>query len=301
MAYYLAGSYMKDASEESCEPDGADFLVSFYRVESPNLLTPDNRFAFLYENLSPRELCRATRERLESSEPAARSVWDVYLQDGEIGYMKAPCEPSDYEAPFYAYVHPVNPDDMPARFRLGGGYHSIRDSTVFEYRGACIMTLGLPTYPIAAIQTGQWLPGEKRLWEVFVNPPLDDEALAHYEKTYQAIASSGELAARSGFDLYLNGDRDTLSYLKAPCGADDADGRFFLSVHPANVRDLPADRREVGHESLNFTLAPPAGAVFNGKCMATRQLPGYDIARIETGQWIPGGERLWDGEIVVGR
>ena len=294
--YHLAGSYRKDTREGDCEQAVADFVVSRYRIESPNLLTPDNRFAFLYENVSPPELCRATRERLESSKPAARAVWDVYLQDGEIGYMKAPCEPSDYAAPFYAYVHPVNPDDMPARFRLGGGFHSIRESTVFEYGGACIMTLRLPSYPIAAIQTGQWLPGEERLWEVFVNPPLDAEALAFYEKAYQTIATSGEPVARSGgFDLYLNGD--TLSYLKAPCGEGDTRGRFFLSVHPADV----ADRREVGHDSLNFTFAPPAGAVFNGKCMATRQLPGYDIARIETGQWVPGGERLWDAEIVVSR
>ena len=162
--YYLAGSYRKDTREGDCEQAVADFLVSRYRIESPNLRAPDNRFAFLYENLTPPELCRATRERLESSEPAARAVWDVYLQDGEIGYMKAPCEPRDYEARFYTYVHPVNPDDMPARFRLGGGFHSIRESTVFEYGGACIMTLRLPSYPIAAIQAGQWLPGEERLW-----------------------------------------------------------------------------------------------------------------------------------------
>ena len=110
---------------------------------------------------------------------------------------------------------------------------------------------------------------------------------------------SWDSAARAGFDLYLDGDRDTLSYLKEPCDEYDARGRFFLSVHPADVRDLPEDRCEIGHESLNFTFAPPAGVVFNGKCMATHQLPGYDVARIETGQWVPGGERLWDAEIVI--
>ena len=301
MEYYLAGIYRKENPNEVCEPGAADFVVSRYRAEIPNLLTPDNRFAFLYETPARAELCEAKRRRLETSAPAARAVWDVYLQDGEISYMKAPCEPSDYEAPFYAYVHPVNPDDMPARFRLGGGYHWLPVSTVFEYRGACLMTLELPTYPTAAIQTGQWIPGVERLWEVFVNPPPSAEALALYERAYQAISSSVEPAARSGgFDLYLNRDRDTLSYLKTPCDEGDADGRFFLSVHPADVADLPADRREIGHESLNFTFAPPVGVVFNGKCMATRQLPDYDIARIETGQWIPGGERLWDAELVVG-
>jgi len=301
--YYLAGIYREDADGGGCEPDVSDFAVSRFRAEIPNPLTPDNRFAFLYENVSPLELCRAKRRQLESSEPAARAAFDVYLEDGAVSYLKAPCEPSDYEAPFYTYAHPVNPDDMPPRFR-GDGFHSIRGPRALENRilafdGACLMTLGLPAYPTAAIQTGQWIHGVERLWEVFVNPPLNAAARAFYEKAYQSIAASGEPAARSGFDLYLDGD--TLSYLKEPCGEDDTRGRFFLSVHPVDVADLPEDRRDVGHESLNFNFAPPAGVVFNGKCMATRQLPGYDIARIETGQWVPGGERLWDAEVVVGR
>lgn len=34
--------------------------------------------------------------------------------------------------------------------------------------------------------------------------------------------------------------------------------------------------------------------------MATRRLPDYEIAQNETGQWIPGGERLWSEEMAVG-
>jgi len=301
--YYMTGIYGRVMGEGPCEPASADFTVSEYRVDIPNLRASDNRFAFLYEDLSPPELCRAKRRQLESSEPAARSFFDVYLRDGAVEYLKAPCEPRDYEAPFYAYAHPSNPDDLPAEFREYG-YHPIEGSEVFDSRvaafdGACLWTFPLPTYPIAAVQTGQWIPGEERLWEVFAAPPLNAEALAYYERTYQDVASSGDPAARSGgFDLYLNGD--TLSYLKDPCGEDDTRGRFFLSVHPADVADLPAARREHGHESLNFTFAPPAGVVFNGKCMVTRRLPDYPIARIETGQWVPGGERVWDAEIAVG-
>ena len=295
MEYYLAGIERMGVLGGVCEQDRADFVVNRSRAEIPSLLTTDNRFAFLYENPARAELCEAKRRRIESSEPSARSAWDVYVQDGEIDYMKAPCEPSDYDAPFFAYVRPVNPDDMPARFQKDG-FHTlrVRENAIFEHRGACFMTLELPAYPIAVVHTGQMVLGVERLWEVFINPPPNAEARARYERAYQAIAASGDPAARSGFDLYFDLDRNTLSYLKAPCGADDARGRFFLSVHPTDVADLPADRRAHGHESLNFNFAPPAAAIFDGKCMATRPLPDYKIAFIQTGQWTPDGERLWE-------
>ena len=299
--YYMAGSYRKALRERACEPDAEGFLVSAYRFDIPNLLTPDNRLAFLYEDVSPLELCRAKRRRLESSEPAARSVFDVYLRDGYVDYLKAPCDLREDGAPFYVYAHPVDRGDMPARFK-GGDIQVIPDfdHRVMTFDGACLMTLAIPAYPIAAVQTGQWIHGVERLWEVFANPPLGAEARAFYEDAYQAIIASGEPAARSEFDLYLDGDGGALSYLREPCDEYDARGRFFLSVHPADVEDLPEDRRELKHESLNFTFAPPFGVIFDGKCMATRQLPDYPIARIETGQWIPGGDELWKAEVVVG-
>ena len=234
---------------------------------------------------------------------------DVYLEDGALTYLKAPCEPSDYEASFFAYAYPVDANDLRENDRRNG-YVKLRRWHMWQMRqmaafdGACLLTLYLPEYPIAAVRAGQWIhSGESQwdmsiLWEVSANPPLGAEARAFYEDAWQAIIESGEPVARTGFDLYLDGD--AVSYLKEPCGESDARGRFFLSVHPANVEDLPEDRREIGHESLNFTFAPPHGAIFDGKCMATRMLPDYEIARIETGQWVPGGNELWKAGIVVG-
>ena len=137
------------------------------------------------------------------------------------------------------------------------------------------MTLHLPDCPIAAVRTGQASSGGETVWDVSINPPPDDEALARCEKACQTIASSGAPAPRSGFDLYLDGD--TLSYLKASCGGSDTRGRIFLSVHPADVGDLPAERREIGHESLNFDFAPPVGAVFNGKRSSVFVLAGLTV------------------------
>ena len=301
--YYLAGVYRGGNRADACDPGVADFVVSSYRHESLSLLTPDNRFVFLYESASPLELCRAERRRLEASEPTARGKFDVYLEDGALSYLKAPCEPSDYEAAFFAFAYPVDANDL-REVERRNGYVKLRVDQMAAFDSACLLSLYLPAYPIAAIRAGQWIhSGESQwdmsiLWEVSANPPLGAEARAFYEDAWQAIIESGAPAARSGFDLYLDGD--ALSYLKEPCGESDARGRFFLSVHPANVEDLPEDRRELGHESLNFTFAPPHGVIFDGKCMATRMLPDYEIARIETGQWVPGGDELWKAGIAVG-
>ena len=292
--FYLLGTY-RDMRENVCDPNGVDFVVSSRRYEGLNPLIPENRFAFLYEARDMPEICAAERRALESSQPAARSEFDVYLQPRRaLNYLKAPCEPSDYEAPFFLYAEPVDPN-APTAWRWREG----TPDRVMHFDGACIMTTRLLGYPAAAIQTGQRDPGGERLWEVLIIPPPSAETLALREKIYRT-AASGEPAARAEFDLYLDGE--ALTYLKEPCAESDARGRFFLSVHPKDIEDLPAKRREAGydHDSLNFTFEPPAGAVFNGKCMARRQLPDYDIAKIETGQWMPGGERLWDAAIVVG-
>ena len=299
MRYYRAGTSVAWNST-ACDEREFDFVASRYRDDSLNPLTPESGVAFLYAGLSPLELCRAERRRLESLEPAARAVFDVYLQDGAISYLKSPCAQADYEAPFFAYLYPADAADLPAEHRRDG-FHPWNAALIEDrgavFYGACLMTLYLPAYPIAAVETGQYIPGGGRVWEVAITSPLDDEARARYERIYQD-AASGEPAARAVFDLYLDGD--ALTYLKEPCGESDTRGRFFLSVRPADVRDLPANLRAGGHESLNFDFAPPAGAAFNGKCIATRRLPDYPIAAIETGQWIPGGERLWGVEIVVG-
>ena len=302
--YYLSGSYWRTAYGcANVTPGAADFAISRHRHEDLDLLTPENRVAFLYGAPNPLELCRAERRLLESSEPAARSEFDVYFQANAnaLRYLKAPCAPEDYEAPFFVYAYPENANDLPDEFRDSGfqGFSPAIFDEVKVFDGACLMTLYLPYdpipyYPISAIETGQYISGGGRVWEVAITPPPSAARVALYEKIYQATAS-GEPAARAGFDLYLDGD--ALTYLKEPCSEDDTRGRFFLSVHPSDLDDLPAERREIGHESLNFDFAPPAGVIFNGKCMITRQLPSYAIERIQTGQDAPGGARLWSADV----
>ena len=90
LQYYLGGIYWKRAALDS-PPANADYALSRYRNEEFNLLTPDNRRAFLYESIDLDELHRAERRRIESSPPDAESLFDVYLAERGLAYLKSPC------------------------------------------------------------------------------------------------------------------------------------------------------------------------------------------------------------------
>lgn len=75
---------------------------------------------------------------------------------------------------------------------------------------------------------------------------------------------------------------------------DDIEGRFFLHVTPRDVNDLPDDRKQHGFDNLDFDFSS-FGIVTDGKCIAVRDLPQYDIQHIATGQF-GKEERVWSAE-----
>ena len=234
--------------------------------------------------------------RAAASALIARGGFDVYMDGGSLTYVKEPCATDDARGRFLLSVFPIDADDLPEGSR-GLGHQSLNfdfrmQGAVFD--GRCAIMVGLPSYPIASIQTGQWVPGGARLW--MATAILDESALSPYRQA-QARAAASEPVASSGFDVYL--DDGALVYVKEPCAAADARGRFLLSVFPKRQDDLPGEFRELGHESLNFDF-DDYGAAFDGKCVIMRALPDYPIASIETGQWTPpSGERLWSVEFDI--
>ena len=233
-----------------------------------------------------------------SGEPAARSDFDVYVEDGGLIYVKAPCGEADARARFFLSVFPSDPSDLPQTARDAELEHEPLNFDFDQYGaifdGKCVIIRDLPDYPISRVETGQFAPGEGVLW--------DGEIMFDgYRDMYRrALASlSSEPAIWSDFDIYLEDDR--LIYVKAHCSEPDARGRFFLSVFPANQEDLPQDARDAGfeHEPLNFDF-DQYGAIFDGKCVVIRNLPGYSISHVETGQWIQGEGELWSGRIDIG-
>ncbi len=110
--------------------------------------------------------------------------------------------------------------------------------------------------------------------------------------------TADEPAARSNFDIYLR--ENALYYLKSPCSAADVQAQFFLHVHPEDVEDLPADRRQHGFDNLDFHFDGFAAPASGDRCIAERPLPDYPIARIRTGQFTPGDGEIWTAEFPVG-
>ena len=289
MQFLLAGSRISYFDEPP--PHRYDYiLIPHYRNEARSLLTPENEILFLYSDDDLSSLHRSWHDSVASSgEPAAQSVYDLYLVDDALVYVKEPCSESDVASKFFLHVFPERAGDLPAD-RRENGYENL-DFNFFvqgvSLDGLCIARVPLPDRPSAAARTGQF-DERGELWKstVLLNP----EAL---RVAYQAAASR-EQDAQSTFNLYLNETDQTLTYVKEPCEASDVDAPFFLHVRPERPSDLPERRRSIGFDNLDFDFHL-RGAVFDGKCAALVSLPEYPIANLRTGQFNEDGE-LWEAE-----
>ena len=241
------------------------------------------------------------RKLAASSEPLARSGFDIYADGDRLIYLKENCGEEDARGTFQLLITPSRLSDLPDGARGGGldreasRFEFLRYGAMFD--GDCLLSVPLPEYPIHAIETEQWTDlGEGSLWKASIQLA---ESLDDYEAALSARRDAPD-ASGGGFDIWTDGG--ALTYVKSPCGEDDVRGRFSLSIFPADLADLPQSAREAGgeHESRNFDFHAH-GAILDGGCVIIRNLPGYPIAAIETGQWVPGaGGRLWSVRAEVG-
>ena len=239
--------------------------------------------------------------RLSALEPAIRSRFDLHLDGGDLVYLKEPCAESDVRGRFLLNVWASDEDDLPDERRAEG--HESRNFSFTPsgmiFDGKCMARRALPEYPIQSIDLGQWGDDVENWSARLVRSPdgtLTDARLEAYRRA--ADGEIGEPLLRSGFDVYLDGNE--LVYLKEPCAEDDTRGRFLVSVYPENADDISADHRAKGlaHDSLNFEFAS-RGFALDGKCAARLELPSYAIDRLQLGQWIPGGEKLWNETVAM--
>ena len=111
---------------------------------------------------------RADYAALAAAEPAARSYFDLYRRDNRLIYLRESCAAGDMAAGFFLHIVPENVADLPADRQAAGfahgGFAFVRQGGHFD--GKCLAAVILPDYPIAALRTGQYVPGQGDLWSV---------------------------------------------------------------------------------------------------------------------------------------
>ena len=233
-----------------------------------------------------------------SERVAGGGGYDMRLDGDALAYLNDDCGDEAARGTFSLYIYPSHRSDLSedalanSRAYESSGFDLWRYGGMFG--GKCLIPLRLPGYPIHMIETWQTADGgESALWKAAI--PLA-ESLDDYAAALSAASESAPAASAGGFDIYMDGGG--LIYVKRRCAQDDARGRFFLSVFPADRADLSAEALDAGreHEALNFEFHQ-YGAALGGDCVIVRYLPEYPISRVETGQWIPGGGGLWSARI----
>ena len=237
---------------------------------------------------------RAEYAAATAGTPLSRGVFDIYRRENQLTYIKENCQPSDTHPRFYLHITPWEVSDLPSG-RRGYGFDSVNFELVHYgalFDGKCMATVELPGYNIATVKTGQFTSGGGKVWAVEF--ALDvPQAVIESRRGEYAAAMAGTPLIRGVFDVYRNGNR--LIYIKENCQPADTQPRFYLHLIPRNVNDLPSGRGQHGFDNLNFDFLEQ-GTLFDGKCLATVELPDYEIAAIQTGQYIPGGSRIWQAE-----
>ena len=232
---------------------------------------------------------------VSGGEPAISSTFDIYINENTLSYIKEPCAGMDTIDPFLLHITPADAADLLADSRQQGFNNLDFHFTEHGVRvgGMCLIKVPLPGYEIARIRAGQFVYKGGMIWENEVNPGI----FARFHEIEAGLESS-QLIESGTFDLYFDGNR--MVYYKDACADADTQARFFLHLFPTDTDDLPADRREYGFGNVGFDFSE-RGARRGGKCLAAVSLPGYEIARVRTGQYLPGGEQLWRAEFAPGR
>ena len=230
-----------------------------------------------------------------SAAPDAQSVFDIYMRDGTLIYVKEPCVRDDVAVRFFLHVTPTNVGDLPEE-RKEYGFENLDfafSGIGIVANGRCVGVYDLPEYEIENIGTGQFVEEEEHVFHVFWRGDIRIGLSAALLSAY-GYAADAAPAVQSVFEVYVQ--ERTLIYLKEPCSPDEAAARFFLHMTPRNVGDLPEERKEYGFDNLDFDFLS-YGMVIDGKCIAVRDLPEYDVERILTGQFSAEEGRIWQGEV----
>ena len=114
---------------------------------------------------------RTAHRAVKGRDPLARGAFDLHLLDGDLMYVKEPCEQADTKAKFFLHVVPERVSDLPEERRQLGwdnlDFRFFLNGAWFD--GKCAARVPLPDYPIASVRTGQFVVRAGEIWsEEFV-------------------------------------------------------------------------------------------------------------------------------------
>lgn len=103
-----------------------------------------------------------------TNDPVINSVFNVYLTDRNLIYIKERCSFNDLDASFFLHVFPANEDKPP---ESQGQFKSMFENLDFgfyaygvKFEDTCMAIVPLPEYEITKISTGQFT-SDARIWE----------------------------------------------------------------------------------------------------------------------------------------
>ena len=161
------------AAAVASEPENWQLFAALARLYSLVAFTDPE-----YRDVAKRYLDRA-RELVPYREEALVATFglDVYVDRGELVYVKRPCTPVNMRgrAKFFLHVYPARHDDLPD-YRRQYGFDNF-DSSLQKLgdgawggslirRGECRITVDLPGYAITRIVVGKFLTTEAGSYEV---------------------------------------------------------------------------------------------------------------------------------------
>ena len=186
------------------------------------------------------------------------------------------------------------------------------ESNLLEFLDVYQTFRGQNNYEILSLARGiaQFLQAGTPFFEVDAGAPLLDYhptiyriPFGHYKDRVVDIfreiyinSTSNDPEIRSFFDIYIV--NDVLVYVRERCAPEDKNEVVFLHLTPMNMEDLPDEYKKYGFQNLDFYFEA-RGVSFEGRCVATVQIPDYAIANIRTGQYTDEGES-WSVDFTPG-
>ena len=250
-----------------------DFFVENQRVDIPALLTPDNRWIFLYrrngfsaqieEMIGESELV-IRRDGYSNVYRDGNSLIYVGRQGGAVQFIEQ--DVPTVGKPFHVALSPAV---HRAGFTAGSPWRWERGGDAEGWTN------------VSVSGSASWSPAHA------YTPTTADEGQQLRAHVYYTDSRGNRVKAMTAPSLPVQ-----------PGGTVGM--RFLLHLYPVDAGDLPDHRKRHGFDNLDFRFGEFALSLTE-RPVAVRELPDYAIARVRTGQFLINEDgsftEIWEDEI----